>query len=267
MELADRRVLITGASRGIGEALAEAFAGAGSHVALVARSAGPLHELADRLGGSAHPCDLADPDQVTGLVGRVEAEVGPVDVLVNNAGIGDPGLFHTQTDAEDARSFQVNVLAPMSLVRQAVPGMLSRGGGHVVNVSSLAGVGTFPGMATYSATKAALSQLTAGLRADYRGLPLGTTLVELGPIPTDLLDEVEGYEPTAASFDRAARLQLLPDVPRDKVAAEVVRAVRHGWQHVVLPRRALGFTLLTEAPRRFTELGLIGLRPRPEDRP
>src|SRR3982750_1556651 len=93
MDLAGKRVLITGASRGIGRAIAERFAGTGARVAVVARSEGPLKELADRLGGTAHPADLSDPEQLTGFIERVEADGGPVDVLVNNAGIDKAGSF------------------------------------------------------------------------------------------------------------------------------------------------------------------------------
>src|SRR5436305_3169508 len=100
MELAGRRVLITGAARGIGQALAERFTAAGARVALVARSEGPLKELADRLGGTAHPADLCDPEQLAGLVERVEADGGPVDVLVNNAGIDKAG-FLVDMSADD----------------------------------------------------------------------------------------------------------------------------------------------------------------------
>jgi len=100
MELAGKRVLITGASRGIGQALAERFTAAGARVALVARSEGPLKELADRLGGTAHPADLADRDQLDGLVDRIEADGGPVDVLVNNAGVDRAG-FLIEMSADD----------------------------------------------------------------------------------------------------------------------------------------------------------------------
>ncbi len=259
MQVRGAHVLITGASRGIGEATAVAFADAGARVALVARTAGPLTELADRLGGTAHPTDLSDRTAVAGLVARVEAAAGPIDVLVNNAGLGDPGLFTEQTDAHDEATVAVNLLAPMSLSRQVIPGMIERGRGHIVNVSSLAGVVVFPGLVTYSTTKAALSQFTAGLRADLRGLPVGTTLVELGPVPTDMLDDVQSYAPTNDSFRRAALLQLSADVPRTTVARELVRAVQRDRAHVRLPRRSLPFAELVEAPRRIAEVLLTGI--------
>src|SRR5947209_11383316 len=102
MELTGARVLVTGASRGIGEAMAERFTAAGARVALVARSEGPLKQLAERLGGTAHPADLSDPEQVAGLLDRVESDGGPVDVLVNNAGVDLAGPFtgHTREETE-----------------------------------------------------------------------------------------------------------------------------------------------------------------------
>jgi short-subunit dehydrogenase len=137
--------------------------------------------------------------------------------------------------------------------------MLRREGGHIVNVSSLAGCTVCPGLVTYSASKAALSHFTAGLRADLRGLPIGTTLVELGPIPTDMLAEAEEYEPTAKSFQRMYRTRILIDSPRETVAEEIVKAVRKSRRHVRLPKRAAATAMLAEMPRRATELLLTGV--------
>jgi short-subunit dehydrogenase len=137
--------------------------------------------------------------------------------------------------------------------------MLGRGGGHIVNISSMAGTAVLPGLVSYSASKAALSQFTAGLRADLRGLPIGTTLVELGPIPTDMLARTEDYEPTEKSFERFYRTRLMVQVPREKVAREVVEAVRKGRRHVRIPKRAALGSLLSEAPRRSMELLLTGV--------
>jgi len=260
MELAGRRVLVTGASRGIGEALAERFAGAGARVALVARSEGPLKDLAARLGGTAHAADLADPEHLAGLVERIEADGGPVDVLVNNAGVDTTGAFVKASPSDVEFLYRLNLVAPVELCRQAVPRMLDRGRGHIVNVSSLAGVGPFPGMAMYASSKAGLNQFTAGLRADLRGTPVRTTLVELGLIPTDMADSALGYGPTQRSFERTYKLHLLADVPREKVAEAVVHAVRHDQRHVRLPRRAFLFPMLGEAPRRIVELMLTGVK-------
>lgn len=260
MELAGRRVLITGASRGIGQAIAERFAAAGARLALVARSEGPLKELADRLGGTAHPTDLGDREQLVGLIDRIEGDAGPIDVLVNNAGVDLAGSFLDNASDDIEFLFRVNLLAPIELCHQAIPRMLERGGGHIVNVSSYAGTAVFPGLVAYSSAKAGLSQFTAGLRADLRGKPIGTTLVELGPIPTEMLSHVGDYAPTNDSFDRFYKLHLLVDVPKEKVAADVVEAVRKDRRHVRHPKRAMVFPLLTESPRRTVELFLSGVR-------
>jgi short-subunit dehydrogenase len=259
MKLDEKRVLITGASRGIGEAIAKKFARAGATVALVARNKDALEDVAGPLGGTVHAADLADPAQVAGLIPRVEDEAGPIDVLVNNAGIGIACGFTDAADDVLRTTTEVNYLAPAELCRQVIPGMLRRGGGHIVNVSSLAGIAVYPGLVTYSASKAALSHFTAGLRADYRGLPIGTTLVELGPVPTDLLAEADDYLPTAKAFERFYRAQFSTRVPRDKVAADIVSAVQKGRRHVRHPKRAGAPAMLVEAPRRFTEVLLTGL--------
>jgi short-subunit dehydrogenase len=259
MDLVGRRVLVTGASRGIGESLARSFAAAGAKVALAARTESALRALADEVGGTVHPVDLNDPAQVATFIHRVEDDAGPVDVLVNNAGVDNGGSILDTTEDELRQLVQVNFVAPAELTRQVLPRMLRRGRGHVVNISSLAGTAAFPGLAGYSASKAALSHFTAGLRADLRKLPVGTTLVELGPVPTDMLSHVDAYAPTDASFKRFYRLQLLVDVPREAVAAEVVEAVQKGRRHVRIPKRAVAFPLLTEAPRRMIEVLLTGV--------
>ncbi|CAN5606152.1 N/A [soil metagenome] len=263
MELTGRRVLITGASRGIGATLAERFAAAGARVALVARSETAITELAGRLGGTAHRIDLGDAEQLRGLVARIAAYGGPIDVLVNNAGIDASGSF-VRTSSDDVEvAYRVNLLAPVELCRQVLPGMLERRRGHIVNVSSLAGVSVFPGLVTSSSTKAGLTHFTAGLRADLRGTPVRTTVVELGPVPTDMLDRAEDHRQVADSFRRFYRLRLLVDVPKEKVADDVVAAVQAGRRHVRHPRRALALPLMAEAPRRIAEVLLTGVRPRP----
>jgi short-subunit dehydrogenase len=161
VELSGARVVITGASRGIGEALAVGFAGAGATVALVARNAAVIDALAATLGGSSHPADLGDPIAVSSLIDRIEEEAGPIDVLVNNAGAQISGDFTTASAEDLRRAIEVNYLAPAELVRQAVPRMLNRGGGHIVNVTSFAATVPMPGLVAYSASKAALGQFTA----------------------------------------------------------------------------------------------------------
>jgi short-subunit dehydrogenase len=265
MRLAGARVLVTGASRGIGEALARELAGRGAQVALVARSEGPLKELAAALDGVAYPTDLTDPEQVNDLIARVEAD-GPLDVVVNNAGIDEVGWFPEVEPDRLAAIVQVNLVAPMSLCRQVIPRMLERGHGHIVNVSSLAGIGVFPGLVQYSATKAGLTQFTAGLRADLKGLPVSTTLVELGPVPTEMTAGFDVYTPTVRSFSRFDRIKLLADVPRERVAEDVADAIEKKRKHVRHPKRAILFPLTAELPRHIVEVVLKGVPHRQERR-
>jgi short-subunit dehydrogenase len=260
MELQGKRVLITGASRGIGEGLARRFAAVGAHVALVARSADVIEKLAADLGGTAHPADLADAAQVATLINHVEDEAGPIDVLVNNAGIDITKGFADYTHDEVGRIVQVNLITPMDLCRQVIPRMLRRGQGHIVNVSSLSACGLYPGLTAYSATKSGLSHFTAGLRADLKKLPIGTTLVEMAGVPTDMLANVDTYKPTADSFKRGYRLHLVTDTPLDTIVNDTVEAVQKNRRHVRHPKRAILFPLLSEAPRRITELLLIGVK-------
>ena len=251
--------MITGASRGIGEAFAHAFADAGATVALVARSKDVIERLAATLGGSAHYADLSDPSQVSGLIDRLEADGGPIDVLVNNAGLESTASLWEAPDDELRRITEVNYMAPAELCRQAIPLMLRRGSGHIVNISSVAGSVVFPGLVSYAASKAALCHFTAGLRADLRGLPIGTTLVELGPVPTEMLAHAKNYQPTHESFQRMYHTRLTVDVPRETVARKVLEAVQKGRKHVRVPKRNAAFPVLAEIPRRTAELILTGV--------
>jgi short-subunit dehydrogenase len=249
MDVEGRRVLVTGASRGLGSALAGAFATAGARLALVARDGDALSDVAARCDGHVYVADLTDAGQLRVLVARVEADGGPVDVLVNNAGVETAGALHMQSADDVEQLLRLNVLAPTELARQVLPGMLARGSGSLVLISSLAGVGTFPGMAAYGASKAALTRLAAGVRADVRGSGIGVTDVQLGPVRGDMVDRAEIYPPVRRGFDRLRRLGILRDLESGEVAEAVVDAVRRDRSHVRLPRRAAFMAALAEAPQ------------------
>jgi short-subunit dehydrogenase len=258
MDIEGRRVLVTGASRGLGTALTGAFATAGARLALVARDGDALSDVATRCGGDAYVADLTDTGQLRTLVARVEADGGPVDVLVNNAGVETAGALHTQTADEVERLLRLNVLAPAELCRQVLPGMLARGGGCLVVVSSLAGIGTFPGMAAYGASKAALTRLAAGVRADVRGSGIAVTDVQIGPVLGDMVARAESYPPVRRGFDRLRRLGILRNLEPGEVAEAVVDAVRRDRSHVRLPRRTAFMAALAEAPQRTVDAILHG---------
>lgn len=259
MELQGKRVLITGASRGIGREIAIAMAGAGARVALVARNREALEELAGELGGTAHPCDLLERDGRAELLAAVEREAGPVDVLVNNAGIAHGGPLWEGTADQVADQIELNLLATFELCRQAIPRMLERGGGHLVNVASLAAVASTPGMTAYAATKAGVAHGTAALRDELKGLPIGVTTVLVGGVPTELLGAGEDYAPFHLAFERLRKTQLVPNTSAEKLAGAIVEGVRKGKSTVYLPRRAAPFVGLVEAPRKLVKAVLTGL--------
>ncbi|WP_445184048.1 SDR family NAD(P)-dependent oxidoreductase [Pseudonocardia sp. Cha107L01] len=267
MEITGTRVLITGASRGLGRDLALGFATAGADVALVARNADALAELAGLTGGRAYPCDLADRAAVRGLLARVEAD-GPVDILVNNA--ADEGIGRFTELSADTLEFMVrlNALAPAELTRQALPGMLRRGRGHVVHVSSFAGIVVPPMLATYASTKAFLSHHAVNLQFELKDTPVGVTRVELGEIAgTDMMAHGRTEPALAGMFERMYRLRLNRQLNSAEITAAVLDAVRENRWSVRLPRRLSPASLLADVPRRMTWLLARGLTTPPAAEP
>jgi uncharacterized protein len=252
MQLDGTRVLITGASRGIGEAIARRCGQAGASVALAARDTEKLDALALELGERAVVCpiDLSDPAQVDGWIATVEDRIGgPIDILINNAGLDMVGLLTDRTADDVRRIHQVNLLSPIELIRQVLPAMVVRRSGHIVNVSSTAACGGFSGLAMYGSTKAGLTNFTRILRAELRGTNVHTTVVSLGPVPTDMLDAVNEFDPARRAFRRFRRLQLMPNVGRDAVADAVIDAIRAERAHVRLPKRAAIYPAMAELPQ------------------
>jgi short-subunit dehydrogenase len=264
MKLDGSRIVVTGASRGIGEALARALATRHARVVLVARDADALAKVAADTGGEIYTADLTATDSIDGLVARIEAD-GPIDALVNNAGVDLTGELTALDASEIERLFTLNLVAPVLLTRAVLPGMRARGRGHIVNVSSLSGTNAVPGLGPYSASKAGLSHFTAALRADLKGSPLRTTLVEIGPVRGAMIDSLRSHAPTERALRRLARLQLTFDLEMSAVIDAIVSALEHDRRHVRLPRRDVLFPLLTEAPRRMSEWLLIGVKPHDPD--
>ena len=266
MRVAGAHVVLTGATGDIGRHLAERLVDAGATVTLVARGRLGLESLAANIGGVAVPADLTDRAVLRGLVTRVEAELGPIDVLVNNAGTEAVGHLTDLTSDDLEHLVALNLLAPAELCRQVLPGMTRRGRGHLVNISSLAGVATFPGLATYGATKAGLTHLTSGLRADLRGGPIGTLAVEIGPVSSEMMARIASHPPAAAAFERVLRTRALTMLEPDAVARAIVAAVESGRPTLRMPRRAAPLAALTHAPRSLVRLALTGIRS-PHDGP
>jgi len=195
--LKGRRVLITGASSGIGEVAARTFAAAGASVAIVSERKEELEEVAKSIrnqGGkaAAFVVDLACPEQVEGLIARVEKQIGPLDILVNNAGVG-MGAEILDTSLQEMRFlFEVNFFALASLCKQALAAMAPRGRGHIINVSSAAARFGGPTISAYSATKGAVHAYTQALRIE--AAVYGIAVTEILPISvrTRFFDNMRG---------------------------------------------------------------------------
>ena len=259
MKLDGARVVVTGASRGIGAGLVTALAAKGARVVLVARSHDAIAERAEQIGGDAYPADLTDASAIEPLVRAIESD-GPIDVLVNNAGVDLTGAF-TELDPDRIRELiAVNLVAPMLLSHAVIPAMRERGRGHIMNVSSLAGTNALPGLAPYSASKAGLSHFTAGLRAECKGTGITTTLAQIGPVESPMMESLHGHPATERALVRLRRLQLAVELDMDRVVNALVSAIEQNRRHVRLPRRNALFPILTEGPRRITELLLTGVR-------
>lgn len=179
MELAKRTALLTGATGGLGRAIAEALAARGARVLLSARKAEALEELAAGLPGKGHQvlvADLAEP----GAAEALAAEAGDVDILVANAGLPGAGKIEDFSPEEIQRCLRVNLEAPMLLGRAFLAAMRKRGAGHMVFMSSLAGKAPAPRSSLYQATKFGLRGFALGLRADVAGEGIGVSLVSPG---------------------------------------------------------------------------------------
>jgi NAD(P)-dependent dehydrogenase (short-subunit alcohol dehydrogenase family) len=186
--------LVTGASRGIGRAIALALGGAGAAVAVCARSRddvfGVAEEIADRNGHAvAVRCDLTRRREVEDMAAAVEAALGPVDLLVNNAAQPGPIGPLAQADPDQWwQTLEVNVRGPVYCVRAVLPGMLGRGHGRIVNVSSGAGFEAWPMLSAYAVSKAALYRLSENIAAETRGQGVAVFAINPGFVRTAMTE-------------------------------------------------------------------------------
>jgi short-subunit dehydrogenase len=220
------RVLVTGASRGIGEAIARAFAARGATLGLVARKREPLEQLANELPGDGHVVlegDVSDADSIAGAI----REFGDVDVVVANAGITHYRPF-AQLPLDEARHMNdVNWLGTIYTVWSALPGMIERGQGHIVVVSSGGGVRGFPSAAVYNGTKAAQRGFAEALRHELAGTGVSVTTVYPGEIATSLHDHELDHMPDWYRMDRRA--------PAGPLGEQVAEAVENDQRELFYP--------------------------------
>jgi short-subunit dehydrogenase len=243
MELAGRTALLTGATGGLGRAIAEALAGRGATLLLSSRKAAELEALAARLPGQGHralPADLAEP----GACERLAAEAGEVDLLVANAGLPATGRLSDFSPEQLSRALRVNTEAPMLLAQALAPGMEERGSGHLVFVSSLAGKSASPRSSVYNATKFGLRGFALGLRTDLGPRGVGVSLVSPGFISGAGMFADSGAKPPAPLGTRPAEEvgdAVVKAVERDRVEVVVAPVVDRALAHLgmVSPRIAV----------------------------
>lgn len=219
--------MITGASRGIGRAVAVAAAARGAKVGLIARDEAELARTLELCSGSGAQvvADVTDRAQVDAAVAELEAGLGPTDVLVANAGIGAYGPFADISAEEAEQVIAVNVLGTVHTLRAVVPGMIERRGGHIVTMGSIAGRIGAPFEAVYAASKFAAVGLTEALVVELEPYGIGVSLVQPGPVATEF-GATRGHP-----YDR----NRPRPVDADQVALAVISAVERGRREQYVP--------------------------------
>ncbi len=237
MELAGRTTLLTGATGGLGRAIAEAVAGLGGHLLLSARKREALEALAAELPGDGHrvlPADLAEHGGAEALA----TEAGEIDILIANAGLPAAGLLTDFTPEQIVRALRVNLESPMLMARALYPAMVERGSGHLVFISSLAGKAASPRSSIYNSTKFGLRGFALGLRADLGPAGVGVSLVSPGFIrDAGMFAEAGAKSPPGLGTGRP-----------EQVGAAVVKAIENDRTEITvapLQQRALAHLGLT----------------------
>lgn len=216
-------VAITGAARGIGLATARLLAQHGAVVAIGDLDEALAKEMAAEVGGHGYPLDVADRESFASYLAQAEADAGrPLEVLVNNAGVMPSQAFLEQPPAVDRLTFDVNVTGVINGMRLALPGMVARGRGHVVNVASLAGKFPLKGLAVYNASKFAVVGLTAATRLETARTGVSVSAVLPSAVDTELSSGIS-FRP-------------LPKTKPDKIAEGVLASIRTRKAEIAVPR-------------------------------
>jgi 3-oxoacyl-[acyl-carrier protein] reductase len=210
-DLSGKAALVTGASGGIGGAIARALHGQGAIVALSGTREKPLADLAGALGERAHvlPCDLGDAAAVEALPKRAAEAVGSVDILVNNAGLTRDQLFMRMSDEDWSRVLEINLTSAMRLCRGVLRGMMKARWGRIVNVTSIVGVTGNPGQANYAASKAGMIGMSKSLAAEVAGRGVTVNCIAPGFVETAMTDKL--------SDEQKAR--ILAQIPASRMGA------------------------------------------------
>jgi NAD(P)-dependent dehydrogenase (short-subunit alcohol dehydrogenase family) len=218
MKLKDRVAIVTGGGRGIGLAISRALACEGARVVIVQRDAGIGRAAAEALGASFIRADVSNRTEVADMVAQVTRMYGRVDILVNNAAVHGAASFMEETPELWQQMFEVNVLGTVYPSQAVVPIMIRQGGGHIVHVSSKAGVVGEPGHAAYSASKGAVISLTRAMAIELAPHHITVNSVAPGPVLTDMLRGVFPDEADRETLGKEAPLGRL-GTPEDVAGA------------------------------------------------
>ncbi|MDF1779814.1 MAG: SDR family NAD(P)-dependent oxidoreductase [Alcanivoracaceae bacterium] len=253
-DLTGRVAVVTGASAGIGRAIARELASAGCTVALLARGHDALDLLQRELTKAgatalAISCDLGDASAMRAALEKVEAELGPVDILINNVGAGTFKPLHQMSAQECDIAIQLPLLPALTAVHALVPGMRARGVGHIVNLTSPAGIFPLPFMVPYTSARHAMVGLSESLYEELRGTGVGVSLVCPAQVNTGYFERNDadmGWYPKISS--------LFPVSEPEQVARRVVTAIRKNEREVVFP------ALLWAAVATFRKMPRLSIR-------
>lgn len=222
IDLHGASVIVTGGAQGIGLATATAFAAAGARVGIGDLDLDRAREAAATFDGFAYLLDVTCPESFAEFVSRAQVEHGPVDVLVNNAGVMPNGGFLDLAPDVDRMTMEVNLFGVVNGMRAVLPAMLTRGRGHVVNVASLAGKVPVKGLAIYNASKFAVVGLTAATRLEYAGSGVSITAVLPSAVDTAL----------ASGLD----MRPIPKVKPEAIAHAVLDSLASRQAEIAVPR-------------------------------
>ncbi|HVV83002.1 MAG TPA: SDR family NAD(P)-dependent oxidoreductase [Kofleriaceae bacterium] len=243
-DLHDKVVLVTGGSRGLGLVLARQLLACGARVAICARDAAELQrahdDLAPRGTVLALSCDITRPGQVVDLIETVRARLGPIDVLVNNAGVIEVGPMELMTIGDHDEAMRTHFWAPLELILAVLPDMRERKAGRIVNIASIGGKLPAPHLLPYTASKFALVGLSSGLRVELAKEGIRVTTVIPGLMRTGSTRQAlfKGRHRDEHAWFAIAGSNPLTAISAERAAHRIVSALRHGDAEVVLGLQA-----------------------------
>lgn len=271
MDLKDAHVVITGGSKGIGAAVARELDRRGARCTLVARPSPELEATAKAIDAASLAIDLSDLDQVDGLIARAEEANGPVDVLVNNAGLGATQHFATVTPDTVRKVLHTNLVAPVELSHQVLPGMLDRNRGAILNVSSVVGELPMPHLTCYGTTKAGLSHFTLLVQRDFLKSNVNLSVFVLGAVPGTQIHNEGVKDEVIAKV--AAKLGRISNLTPEAIATRMADSIEADFRGTAsMPRSSAPAVVWRRLPFRLVDLifsrgerpeGLIWATPRP----